>query len=60
MRALLSERTDEVAKNLIGIFCIFDAPSILQSDNGHEFANPLIEKLYFVFSDLKIVWKITP
>lgn len=55
IRALKLERTEEVATSLIDIFCIFGAPSILQSKNGREFAKRVIEELCFMWSDLKIV-----
>lgn len=55
IRALKSKRAEEVAKILVDIFCIFGAPSILQSDNGREFANRVIEELCSMWNGLKIV-----
>ncbi|XP_050312883.1 KRAB-A domain-containing protein 2-like [Anthonomus grandis grandis] len=55
IRPLTSKRAEEVAKSLVDIFCIFGAPSILQSDNGWEFANHVIEELCTIWSGLKIV-----
>ncbi|XP_050307832.1 KRAB-A domain-containing protein 2-like [Anthonomus grandis grandis] len=55
IRPLTSKRAKEVAKSLVDIFCIFGAPSILQSDNGREFANHVIEELCTMWSGLKIV-----
>lgn len=55
LRALTSKRAAEVAYKLLDIFCIFGAPSILQSDNGREFANHVIEELCSMWSGLKIV-----
>ncbi|XP_047505092.1 KRAB-A domain-containing protein 2-like [Pieris napi] len=55
LRALTSKRAVEVAYKLLDIFCIFGAPSILQSDNGREFANHVIEELCSMWSGLKIV-----
>ena len=40
----------EVAKEVLDIFCIFGAPSIIQSDNGREFSNSIIE-------ELSLMWK---
>ena len=37
------------------IFCIFGAPTVLQSDNGREFANSVIEELTSMWDGLKIV-----
>ena len=36
---------EEVAYQLMDIFCMFGAPFILQSDNGREFANKIIHNL---------------
>ncbi|XP_050293792.1 KRAB-A domain-containing protein 2-like [Anthonomus grandis grandis] len=55
IRPLTSKRAEEVAKSLVDIFCIFGAPSILQSNNGREFANHVIEELCTMWSGLKIV-----
>ncbi|XP_050313675.1 KRAB-A domain-containing protein 2-like [Anthonomus grandis grandis] len=55
IRPLTSKRAEEVAKSLVDIFCIFGAPSILQSDNGREFANHVIEELCTMWRGLKIV-----
>lgn len=55
LRSLTSKKADEVATHLIEIFCIFGAPSILQSDNGREFANSVINELKNMWPDLKIV-----
>lgn len=55
LRTLICKRAEEVAKNLLDIFCIFGAPSILQSDNGREFVNRIINDLKLMWSSLKIV-----
>ncbi|XP_050529731.1 KRAB-A domain-containing protein 2-like [Daktulosphaira vitifoliae] len=55
LRPLKTKRAEEVAKHLIDIFCIFGAPMILQSDNGREFANKIIEDLKEMWDTLKIV-----
>ncbi|KAK6178643.1 hypothetical protein SNE40_011172 [Patella caerulea] len=49
LRALTSKRAAEVAHNLLDIFLLVGAPSILQSDNGSEFTAEVI-------SELKLVW----
>jgi len=55
LRPLKTKRAEEVAKHLIDIFCIFGAPMILQSDNGREFVNKIIEDLKEMWDTLKIV-----
>ena len=39
VKPLRSKRADEVADNLLDIFCERGAPHVLQSDNGREFCN---------------------
>jgi len=41
----IPQTTEEVAYQLMDIFCMFGAPFILQSDNGREFVNKLIQNL---------------
>lgn len=55
LRALQSKTAIEVAKQLLDIFCIFGAPAIIQSDNGREFVNSIIEELTLMRKGLKIV-----
>ncbi|XP_072393262.1 KRAB-A domain-containing protein 2-like isoform X2 [Diabrotica undecimpunctata] len=55
IRPLQSDEAEEVAKHLLDIFCIFGAPTILQSDNGREFANRIIGELRLKWSGLKIL-----
>lgn len=43
LRALKSKRANRVAYYLIDIFTIFGAPNVLQSDNGREFSNQIVE-----------------
>ena len=43
LRPLKTKTAEEVAYQLLDIFCLFGAPYILQSDNGREFANKLIK-----------------
>jgi zinc finger BED domain-containing protein 5/7/8/9 len=53
-RPFTHKRNEEVAYVLIDIFITFGAPVILQSDNGREFANKVIE-LCSMWEELKIV-----
>ena len=55
LRPMESKRAEEVAKNLIDIFCIFGAPAILQSDNGREFTARVIEECVSLWPGLKTV-----
>ena len=41
----IPQTAEEVAYQLMDIFCMFGAPFILQSDNGREFANKIIQNL---------------
>jgi hypothetical protein len=45
LKPLKSKSAVEVANNLYDYFSIFGPPTILQSDNGREFRNNVIEKL---------------
>ena len=42
-RALPDKKATTVAKFLLEIFCIQGAPVVLQSDNGREFVNEVVE-----------------
>lgn len=55
LKSLKTKTAEEVAYNLIDIFCIFGAPFILQSDNGREFSNKIIEALKDLWPGLKLV-----
>ncbi|XP_055932280.1 KRAB-A domain-containing protein 2-like [Argiope bruennichi] len=55
LRPLQSKRAEEVALHVLDIFLIFIAPCILQSDNGREFVNSIIEQLRTYWPELKIV-----
>ncbi|KAK3924089.1 KRAB-A domain-containing protein 2 [Frankliniella fusca] len=44
-----------VAQHVVEIFLVFGAPSVLQSDNGREFADRIINSLQEMWQDLKIV-----
>ena len=54
-RPLQFKTAVEAAKQVLDIFCIFGAPSIIQSGKGREFANFVIEELSFMWKGLKIV-----
>ena len=55
IRPTKSKQATEVAYNLLDTFCTFGAPSVLQSDNGREFSNSVIEELKDMWDKLKIV-----
>ena len=55
LRPLLTKRAMEVALNLVDLFAILGAPSILHSDNGKEFVNEVIDNLVILWPGLKIV-----
>ncbi|GBL80571.1 SCAN domain-containing protein 3 [Araneus ventricosus] len=55
VEALRSKRAEEVAYNLVDIFSLIGAPSILQYDNGREFANNVVTSLKEFWPALKIV-----
>ena len=54
-RKLTSKRAAEVAHQLLDIFLLMDAPSILQSDNGSEFTAEVIRELKVVWPHLVMV-----
>ncbi|GFU55536.1 KRAB-A domain-containing protein 2 [Trichonephila clavipes] len=54
-KSLTSKRAEEVAYNLVDIFSLLGAPSILQYDNGREFANNGVTNLKKFGPALKIV-----
>ena len=55
LRANKTKRATEVAYNLLDFFCVFGAPSVLQSDNGREFVNSVIEDIEGMWDGFKIV-----
>lgn len=55
LRALKNKTAYEVADQLLQIFLLFGAPSILQSDNGREFVNHVIDDFKGLWPELKIV-----
>lgn len=52
---LKSTTAVEVCYNLIDVFCLLGAPAILQSDNGREFVNSIIDELKVMWPELKLV-----
>ncbi|KAL4119028.1 hypothetical protein QTP88_011901 [Uroleucon formosanum] len=52
---LESKRAVEVASNLLTIFLTFSAPKILQSDNGREFVNSIINEIKELWPECIIV-----
>ncbi|KAJ8718885.1 hypothetical protein PYW07_016441 [Mythimna separata] len=55
LRPLKTETAEEVAYVLLDIFTIFGAPNILQSDNGREFSNKIVQEACDMWPKLKIV-----
>lgn len=55
LKPLTHKRTEEVVYTLLDIFTTFGASCILQSDNGREFIDKVIEKLCNMWDNLKIV-----
>ncbi|XP_059174975.1 KRAB-A domain-containing protein 2-like [Physella acuta] len=55
LRALKSNSAEDVANQLLDIFTTIGAPSVLQSDNGREFAKLVISELKNKWSELKLV-----
>ena len=55
LRPVTSKRAPEIVYQLLDIFSIFGAPSILQSNNGREFMNSVITELSAMWDGLKIV-----
>ena len=51
----MPQTAQELAYQLMDIFCMFGAPFILQSDNGREFANKIIQNLADVWPGMKLV-----
>jgi hypothetical protein len=55
LKPLKTKTAEEVAYNVMEIFCIFGAPFILQSDHGREFSNKIIEAFKDLWPGLKLV-----
>jgi IS30 family transposase len=52
---LKSKTAKEVAYQLMDMFCMFGAPFILQSDNGREFANKIVQILAEMWPGMKLM-----
>ena len=55
LHTLKNKTAEEVAYLLMDIFCMFGAPFILQSDNGREFSNKIIQNLADMWPGMKLV-----
>ena len=55
LKPLKDKSAIEVAKALIEVFGIFGAQCILQSDNGREFRNSIVEALKLLWPGLQII-----
>ncbi|CAF1169735.1 unnamed protein product [Didymodactylos carnosus] len=54
-RPLKNKTAVKVERELVNIFSLFGAPTILQSDNGREFVNHITDSLAELWPGLKIV-----
>lgn len=54
LKPLKTKTAAEVAYVLIDLFCVFGTPAVLQSDNGREFVNSIINELSLLWPGLKI------
>ena len=50
----IPQTAEEVAYQLMDIFCVFGAPFILHSDNGREFTNKIIENLAYMWPGMNL------
>lgn len=55
LRPLKSKTSEQVAYVLLDIFANYGGPTILQSDNGREFANNIIKEICSMWFELKMV-----
>ncbi|CAF4424932.1 unnamed protein product, partial [Didymodactylos carnosus] len=55
LRPLKNKTAVEVGRELVNIFSLFGALTILQSDNGREFVNHIIDSLAELWPGLKVV-----
>ncbi|CAJ0922714.1 unnamed protein product, partial [Mesorhabditis belari] len=55
LRALRTKTAKEIVENIVSIFGTFGPPQILQTDNGREFANKLLEEAVAQWPGCKIV-----
>ena len=54
MQALKRKRAEEIAYQLLDVFTTIGAPSVLQTDNGKELANQVINELKNMWPELKL------
>lgn len=53
-----SKKAEEIVYNILDIFTILIVPSILKSDNGAEFCRYIIQNVYAMWNEFKLVhWK---
>jgi hypothetical protein len=55
LRPLKSKTAEEVAYQLVDIFCDKGAPRVLQSDNGREFANKVVNNVLEMWPECRLV-----
>ena len=55
LKPVTSKRAPEIAYQLPDVLSISDAPNIIQSDNGGEFVNSIIDEHHSMWEGLKIV-----
>ena len=55
LRPLKTKKAEEIAENLVNIFCHFGSPVLLHSDNGREFVNEVIHSLLSLWPDCKMI-----
>ena len=55
LRPFASNRAAEVAYQVMDVFLLFGAPTVLQSDNGSDFTGNIITKLKQLWPDMKLV-----
>ena len=51
----IPQTAEEVAYQLMDISCMFGVPFVMQSDNGHEFTNEIIQNLADMWPGMKLV-----
>ena len=55
LRPLKTKSAQEIASNLVNIFCHFSAPLLLHSDNGREFVNQVIHELLKLWPECRMI-----
>ena len=51
----IPQTAEDLACQLMDIYCLFGAPFILQSDIGREFANKIIQNLAYMWPGMELV-----